>query len=105
MRVAARYVVTLLDLTYSKKLITSKIRRIEIKEISLPKRQYIKEFKAEAVGFAASVGGNEAAQRLGIPVAVLGNRSRRAIALSSAGGVPCKRTGRPCAPTGQRVGG
>lgn len=46
-------------------------------EGKLPKRQYVEEFKAEAVRLAAAVGGHEAARRLGIPVATLGNWSRR----------------------------
>jgi transposase-like protein len=52
---------------YSKKLITSEVRRIEMKEGKLPKRQYTQEFKSEAVRLAASVGGHEAARRLGVP--------------------------------------
>ena len=48
-----------------------------MKEGRLPKRQYTEEFKGEAVRLAASVGGHEAARRLGVPVATLGNWSRR----------------------------
>ncbi|MBB1241883.1 IS3 family transposase, partial [Klebsiella pneumoniae] len=48
-----------------------------MKEGRLPKRQYTEEFKAEAVRRAGSVGGHEAARRLGVPVARLGNWSRR----------------------------
>jgi hypothetical protein len=35
----------------------------------LPKRQYTQEFKAQAVRLAVSVGGHEAARRLGVPMA------------------------------------
>lgn len=48
-----------------------------MREGRLPKRQYTEEFKVEAVRLAGSVGGHEAARRLGIPVATLGNWSRR----------------------------
>ncbi|BEP68450.1 hypothetical protein GmRootV35_29640 [Variovorax sp. V35] len=53
-------------------------------EGKLPKRQYKGEFKAQAVKLAASVGGHEAARRLGVPVATLGNWSRRGIASAGA---------------------
>lgn len=56
-----------------------------MKEGKLPKRQYTQEFKVEAVRLAASVGGHEAARRLGVPVATLGNWSRRGVAAT--GGV------------------
>ena len=69
-----------------KKLITSEVRRIEMREGKLPRRQYTQEFKAEAVRLAASVGGHEAARRLGVPVATLGNWSRRGIASAGASG-------------------
>ncbi len=39
----------------------------------VPRRQYTKEFKVEAVRLAESVGQHEAARRLGTPVATLGN--------------------------------
>jgi transposase len=39
----------------------------------VPNRQYTKEFKVEAVRLAESVGGNEAAKRLGIPDSSLWN--------------------------------
>lgn len=39
----------------------------------VPRRQYTKEFKVEAVRLAESVGQHEAARRLGVPVATLGN--------------------------------
>lgn len=48
-----------------------------MKDDKLPRRQYTEEFKAEAVRLAASVGGHEAARRLGLPVATLGNWTRR----------------------------
>ena len=44
---------------------------------AVPKRQYAEEFRQEAVGLAASIGGYEAARRLGIPIATLGNWCRR----------------------------
>lgn len=59
-----------------------------MKEGKPPKRQYTVEFKAEAVRLAASVGGHEAARRLGVPVATLGNWSRRGIASTSCAAVP-----------------
>lgn|SRR5690606_31449838 len=59
-----------------------------MKEGRLPKRQYTEEFKAEAVRLAATVGGHEAARRLGVPVATVGNWSRRGVALAGAGGAP-----------------
>ncbi|WP_225783007.1 IS3 family transposase [Xenophilus sp. Marseille-Q4582] len=57
-----------------------------MKEGRLPKRQYTQEFKAEAIRLAASVGGHEAARRLGVPVATLGNWSRKGIAAAGSGG-------------------
>ena len=57
-----------------------------MKEGRLPKRQYTEEFKAEAVRLAASVGGHEAARRLGVPVATVGNWSRRGVASAATGG-------------------
>lgn len=51
-----------------------------MKEGKLPRRQYTEEFKSEAVRLAASVGGHEAARRLGVPVATMGNWTRRGIA-------------------------
>ncbi|WP_420920937.1 transposase [Burkholderia gladioli] len=46
-------------------------------EKSVPKRQYTDEFKIEAVRLAESVGQHEASRRLGVPVATLGNWTRR----------------------------
>ena len=46
-------------------------------EKSVPKRQYANEFKVEAIRLAETVGQHEAARRLGVPVATLGNWSRR----------------------------
>ena len=37
------------------------------KKASVPNRQYTREFKVEAVRLADSVGGSEAARRLGVP--------------------------------------
>ena len=39
-----------------------------MKDGRLPKRQYTEEYKVEAVRLAGSVGGHEAARRLGVPV-------------------------------------
>lgn len=44
---------------------------------SVPRRQYTQEFKAEAARLAESVGQHEAARRLGVPVATVGNWARR----------------------------
>jgi transposase len=51
-----------------------------MRDSKLPKRQYTEEFKTEAVRLGESVGGHEAARRLGVPVATLGNWKRRAAA-------------------------
>nr|ART37213.1 D363 [uncultured bacterium] len=40
---------------------------------SVPNRQYMDEFKREAVRLAESIGGNQAAKRLGIPDSSLWN--------------------------------
>ena len=48
-----------------------------MRDSKLPKRQYTEEFKVEAIRLAESVGGHEAARRLGVPVATLGNWKRR----------------------------
>jgi len=66
-----------------------------MKEDKLPKRQYTQEFKAEAVRLAASVGGHEAARRLGVPVATLGNWSRRGVAATDRGGAAVPPTEAP----------
>jgi transposase len=42
----------------------------------VPRRQYTHEFKLEAVRLSESVGQHEAARRLGVPVAMLGNWCR-----------------------------
>ncbi|MDN4574802.1 hypothetical protein DBB29_19555 [Pandoraea cepalis] len=47
-------------------------------ERSVPKRRYTDEFKVEAVRLGESVGQHEAARRLGVPVATLGNWIRGA---------------------------
>lgn len=57
-----------------------------MKDGSLPKRQYTEEFKVEAVRLAGSVGSHEAARRLGIPVATVGNWLRRHRASGASGG-------------------
>ena len=70
-----------------------------MQDSKLPKRQYTDEFKVEATRLAESVGGHEAARRLGIPVATLGNWKRRRVVASttavevgvSAAAVPLRR--------------
>lgn len=57
----------------------------------VPRRQYTKEFKVEAVRLAGSVGQHEAARRLGVSVATLGNwcrDQRDGSAQAAAGPVP-----------------
>jgi len=65
------------------------------KKESVPNRQYTEEFKLEAVRLAESIGGNQAAKRLGIPDSSLWNwiRLSRAGKLKGAAGaaVPMKR--------------
>lgn len=67
------------------------------KRSSVPNRQYTDEFKLEAVRLAESIGGNQAAQRLGIPDSSLWNwiRLSRAgkLAAGEPGAVPVKRSG------------
>ncbi len=46
-------------------------------EKKVPKRQYTEEYKVESARLAHSVGINEAARRLGVPSATLGNWARR----------------------------
>ena len=62
----------------------------------VPNRQYTNEFKVEAVRLAESIGGNQAAKRLGIPDSSLWNwvRLSRAGKLKTADGaaVPVKRS-------------
>ena len=48
-----------------------------MRDSKLPKRQYTDEFKVEAIRLAESVGSHEAARRLGVPVATVGNWKRR----------------------------
>ena len=73
-----------------------------MQESNLPRRQYTEEFKTEAVRLSESIGGHEAARRLGVPVATLGNWKRRLVAagttgaaaaevVSSAAAVPTRR--------------
>ncbi|AMN46478.1 transposase [Steroidobacter denitrificans] len=58
-----------------------------------PNRQYTDEFKIEAVRLAASIGGNPAAKRLGIPQSTVTNWVRRSKAgtLGEPGAAPVKR--------------
>jgi transposase len=58
-----------------------------MQENNLPKRQYTEEFKTEAVRLSESVEGHEAARRLGVPVATLGNWKRRRAAAGTTGAV------------------
>ncbi len=61
-----------------------------------PSRQYTDEFKVEAVRLAESIGGNQAAKRLGIPDSSLWNwmRLKRTgkLALAESGAAPVKRS-------------
>ena len=63
---------------------------------SVPNRQYMDEFKREAVRLAESIGGNQAAKRLGIPDSSLWNwiRLDRAgkLATTEPGAAPVKRS-------------
>ena len=43
------------------------------KKESVPNRQYTEEFKVEAMRLAASIGGNAAAKRLGVPQSTVTN--------------------------------
>lgn len=62
----------------------------------LPRRQYTDEFKVEATRLAESVGGHEAARRLGVPVATLGSWKRRTAATAT--GMPEVAPGPGAAP-------
>jgi len=70
-----------------------------MQDSKLLKRQYTDEFKLEAARLAESVGAHEAARRLGVPVATLGNWKRRRVAAgmaapevsASASSVPVRR--------------
>ena len=42
------------------------------KKQQVPNRQYVDEFKVEAVRLAESIGANQAAKRLGFPIQVCG---------------------------------
>ena len=46
-------------------------------EKGVPNRRYTDEFRVEAARLANSVGHDEAARRLGVPVATLGNWARK----------------------------
>lgn len=67
------------------------------KRTSVPNRRYSNEFKLEAVRLAESIGGSQAAKRLGIPDSSLWNwmRLSRAGKLAAAqpGAVPVTRSG------------
>lgn len=47
------------------------------KKASVPNRQYTSKFKVEAVRLAASIGGNAAVKRLGIPQETMTKRVQR----------------------------
>jgi transposase len=55
-----------------------------MRDSKVPKRQYTDEFKVEAIRLAESVGGHQAARRLGVPAATLGNWKRRRVAVDIA---------------------
>ena len=65
------------------------------KKEAVPNRQYTAEFKQETVRLAASIGGNAAAKRLGVPQSTVTNWVRRARAGTLQGtpseGAPVKR--------------
>jgi transposase len=67
------------------------------KKAVVPSRQYTTEFKVEAVRLAESVGGSEAAKRLGIPNSNIWNwiRLSRAgkLAVTPGAATPIKRSG------------
>lgn len=67
------------------------------KRASVPNRQYTDEFKLEAVRLAESIGGNQAAVRLGIPDSSLWNWIRLSrtgkLATGESGAQPVKRSG------------
>ena len=67
----------------------------------LPRRQYTDEFEVEAARLSESVGGHEAARRLGVPVATLGNWTRRSVA--AAKNVPDVALGSSAVPTRRPV--
>ena len=56
------------------------------KKESVPNRQYTEEFKVEAMRLAASIGGNAAAKRIGVPQSTVTNwvRSRKGLAPDAA---------------------
>ncbi len=64
---------------------------------NVPRRQYTDEFKIEATRLSDSVGGHEAARRLGIPSATLSNwsRKRRPADLMPSPDVPAQPLRRP----------
>lgn len=64
----------------------------------VPKRQYTEEFKVEAVRLAETVSQHEAARRLGVPTATLGNWCRRLRSESTKPSVD----GNPAVPTPSR---
>ena len=48
-----------------------------MRDSKLPKRQYTDEFKIKEIRLTESIGGHEAAHRLGIPVSSLASRVRQ----------------------------
>lgn len=67
-----------------------------MQESKLPKRQYTDEFKTEAIRLGESVGGHEAARRLGIPVAIEKIKAAEAKPFSAASGHRCHVACRLC---------
>lgn len=63
------------------------------KKEPVPNRQYTGEFKVEVVRLAGSIGGNAAAQRLGIPQSTMTNWVRRSKSgtLSEGEATPARR--------------
>ncbi len=66
-----------------------------VRESLVPNRQYTLEFKVEAVRLAESVGGSQAAKRLGIPDSSIWNwmrlKRRGSLEVHSARATPVKR--------------
>lgn len=66
-------------------------------EKGVPNRRYTEEFQEEAARLANSVGNNEAARRLGVPAATIGNWARKRSPGAGAGDValPAARQAKP----------
>ena len=68
---------TLPEFHVQQKSINFCVHRGNMSEETVPRRQYPEEFSMEVIRLVDSVGGHEAAQRLGIPIATLINWLRR----------------------------